>query len=164
MLSCAVRLQPDHDWPVIIDRLGTAPLEASLSQDLRRALEYLRQTDLASLPAGRHAIEGDRMFALLQDYTTRPADECIWEAHRRHIDVQYVVRGVERMGYQALALARERQPYDPDRDVTFFEPGTDYLTVSSGTFVVFTPQDVHSPSVAAGAPSAVRKVVVKIRC
>jgi beta-galactosidase beta subunit len=30
-------------------------------------------------------------------------------------------------------------------------------------FVVFTPSDVHSPSVADGAPAAVRKVVVKVR-
>jgi YhcH/YjgK/YiaL family protein len=147
---------------VIIDRLADSLIYSSLAQELRQALDYLRRADLASAPAGRHDVDGDRVFALLQDYTTRPADQCVWEAHRKYADVQYVVRGVERMGYQPLAHAREREPYDSDRDVAYFEPGSDYVTVREGMFVIFTPHDVHSPSVAAGEPSAVRKVVVKV--
>jgi YhcH/YjgK/YiaL family protein len=148
---------------MIIDSLLDTALENSFAADLRQALDYLRRTDLEALPPGRHDIDGDRLFALLQDYTTRSPDRCVWEAHRRHIDVQYVVHGMERMGYLPLANAREREPYDPERDVAFFDPGTDYVTVPAGMFVVFMPSDVHSPSVAAGAPSAVRKVVVKVR-
>lgn len=147
---------------VIIDRLADSTIEPNLAPELRQALDYLRRMDLVSAPTGRQDIAGDRMFALLQDYSTRPASQCAWEAHRKYIDVQYVARGVERMGYQPLAHAREREPYDPARDVAFFEPGTDYVTVTEGMFVIFTTHDVHSPSVAAGEPAAVRKVVVKV--
>ncbi|HXW08042.1 MAG TPA: YhcH/YjgK/YiaL family protein [Vicinamibacterales bacterium] len=147
---------------MIIDRLTDRALDAGLPADLRRVLTYLRTTDLAGLPVGRHPIEGDRIFALVQDYTTRPPDECVWEAHRRHIDVQYVVRGVERIGWVPLAHAVERRAYDPERDVALFDPGRDYVTVRAGMFAIFTPHDVHSPSVAAGEPAPVRKVVVKV--
>jgi YhcH/YjgK/YiaL family protein len=148
--------------PVIIDRLADTPLYAYLPKPLAQALDYLRRTDLALAAVGRHDVQGDRLFALVQDYTTRPADQCVWEAHRKYIDVQYVVWGVERIGYSHLTSATEREAYDPDRDVAFFEPGGDYVTVRAGIFVIFRPEDVHSPSVAAGAPAAVRKVVVKV--
>jgi YhcH/YjgK/YiaL family protein len=147
---------------VIIDRLEGTTLDRGLPAGVRRAFEYLRTADLLSAPVGRLEIDGDRLFALLQDYDTRPAAQCVWEAHRKYTDVQYIVRGVERMGYLPLAGARERQPYDADRDVALYEPGSDYVTVHAGMFAIFTPRDVHSPSVAAGEPAAVRKVVLKV--
>jgi YhcH/YjgK/YiaL family protein len=142
---------------MIIDSLLDTALENSFAADLRQALDYLRRTDLEALPPGRHEIDGDHLFALLQDYTTRSPDQCVWEAHRRHIDVQYVVHGVERIRSRAPGRA------NPERDVAFFDPGTDYVTVRAGMFAVFMPPDVHSPPVAAGAPSAVLNVVVKVR-
>lgn len=146
---------------MIVDRLGNRAVDAHLPPRVRQALEYLRTTDMAAVPIGRHELDGDRLFALVQEYTTRPPDSCIWEAHRKYIDVQYVVRGAERMGHARLGQVAERQPYDPARDVMLFEPGTSYVTVGAGAFAIFGPDDVHAPCGAVAAPSAVRKVVVK---
>lgn len=129
---------------------------------LKRAVEYLRTTNLSALSVGRHELDGDRLFALVQEYTTRKPDECMWEAHRMYIDVQYVVRGAERMGYANLAQARERDAYDAARDVAFFEPGDDYITVREGMVAIFGPEDVHAPSCALGHPGPVRKIIVKV--
>jgi YhcH/YjgK/YiaL family protein len=146
---------------MIVDRLGNPATVASLPPRLRQALEYLRVTDTASAPVGRHDIDGDRLFALVQEYTTREPAQCAWEAHRRYIDVQYVVSGVERMGYVNIEEAREREAYDSARDVAFFEPGEDFVTIRAGMLAIFGPEDVHSPCGAAGAPRTVRKVVIK---
>jgi biofilm protein TabA len=146
---------------MIIDRLANPAPLFRLPVRLARALEYLRATDLTSVPIGRHDLDGDRLFALVQEYTTRAADECIWEAHRTYIDVQFVAVGVERMGYANLGQMRERDAYDATRDVAFFEPGESFVTIPAGTFAIFGPEDVHSPGHAAGAACLVRKVVVK---
>lgn len=146
---------------VIIDRLGNMAAAAWLPPRIRQALDYLRTTDLASAALGRHDLDGDRLFALIQEYTTRHPDDCAWEAHRKYTDVQYVVSGVERIGYANLAHCRERVPYDADRDVALFEPGADFLTLAAGTVAILGPQDVHAPGCAAGAARSVRKVVVK---
>jgi biofilm protein TabA len=146
---------------MIIDRLANPSPLFQLPARLARALEYLRATDLVSVPIGRHDLDGDRLFALVQEYTTRAADECVWEAHRKYIDVQVVVVGVERMGYANLAEMRERDAYDATRDVTFFEPGESFVIIPGGTFAIFGPEDVHSPGHAAGQPAPVRKVVIK---
>jgi biofilm protein TabA len=148
---------------MIIDRLDNRDATLEVSPRVLQALDYLRSTDLRSLPVGRHDLDGDRLFALVQEYTPRAAQDCVWEAHRKYIDVQYVVQGVERMGVANIAQMRIREPYDPARDVAFFAPGSDYIMVAAGSFAIFWPEDVHSPGVSVDdtAPAAVRKVVVK---
>jgi YhcH/YjgK/YiaL family protein len=146
---------------MIIDRLSNPFPLFELPKRLARALEYLRTTDMRSVALGRHDLDGDSLFALVQEYTTRAADQCVWEAHRRYVDVQFVVTGAERMGYASLETMREREAYDPARDVAFFEPGSEFVTIRAGLFAIFGPEDVHSPCHAAGEPGVVRKVVVK---
>jgi YhcH/YjgK/YiaL family protein len=150
-----------HPLTMIADRLANRSVDDRVPARVRQALEYLRTTDMAAIPPGRHEIDGDRLFALVQEYTTRLADECVWEAHRKYIDIQYVVRGAERIGHNARAQSIEREPYDPVRDVALFEPGASYVAVTAGSFAIFGPEDVHSPGVAFDDPSTVRKVVVK---
>jgi len=146
---------------MIIDRLANSSSLYQLPARLARALEYLRGTDMRSVALGRHDLDGDHLFALVQEYTTRAADQCVWEAHRRYVDVQFVVTGAERMGVASLAQMREREAYDAARDVAFFEPGSEFVTMRAGMFAVFGPEDVHSPCHAAGQPGVVRKVVIK---
>lgn len=159
-LKSALRMR--YPWTaMIIDRLGSRFSMAALPPRLREALEWLRATDVRALATGRHAIDGDNLFALVQDYTTKDPGACRWEAHRMYTDVQYVVSGAERIGFSNIASARELEPYDAARDVAFFEPGDDYVTIRAGMFAVFTPDDVHAPCGAAGRPGSVRKIVMK---
>lgn len=146
---------------MIVDTLGPHFRASDLPGGLREALDWLRATNVDALSTGRHNIDGDRLYALVQEYTTRTAGECRWEAHRMYADVQYVVSGVEQMGVANVADAREVEPYDAARDVAFFEPGERYITVRAGMFAIFTPDDVHAPCGAAGKPAPVRKIVVK---
>ena len=149
---------------MIVDRLDSAALRALADPPLRRALEYLASADVRSLAAGRHEIDGDRLFALVQDFATRPPEACRWESHRRYIDVQFVAAGVERMGWIPVAQALEVEPYDAARDVAFYAAGRDFVTVGSGMLAIFWPTDVHAPCCSPddGAPQQVRKVVVKV--
>jgi YhcH/YjgK/YiaL family protein len=147
---------------MFIDQLANPAVDAALTPPLQRALAYLRTTDVATVPPGRYELDGDRLVAMVQEYTTKPAADCKWEAHRKYIDVQYVVHGIERMGYVDIAATREIEKYDPERDVAFFEPGHNYVTVPAGTFTVFWPHDVHAPQCAVDALVSVRKVVVKV--
>ncbi len=148
---------------MIVDALSLATPVYQLPERLARGLDFLRTTDARALALGRHDIDGDRLFALVHEYTTKPPDQCVWEAHRRYIDVQFLVSGDERMGYAALSQVREREPYDSARDVAFFEPGSEFITIREGMFAIFGPEDVHSPSHhPTGSPAQVRKVVVKV--
>ena len=88
---------------------------------LTKALAFLRTQDFRNMPEGRHDIDGDKVFALLSRYTTRPQAECVPEAHRRFVDVQYVAEGEEFLGWCPMSpdLA-EMGPYDEEKDIIFY--------------------------------------------
>ena len=70
-----------------------------LSEKFAKAYHFLRTEDLEALPVGITQIDGNEVFANVQEYTTMPWDECAFEAHDRYFDIQYVVYGREMFGY-----------------------------------------------------------------
>lgn len=152
---------------MILDRIDNAMMYRSVGARVSAALNYLRRTDFSRLPEGRHELDGERLFAIVARYRTKPPQEARWEAHRQYLDVQYVVEGVERMGYAPLTPEMSvREPYDPAKDLVFYDARGDLFEVRAGGFAIFGPRDVHAPGLAAGAPPVpgeVLKVVVKCR-
>ena len=148
---------------MILDTLSNASIYRGLPAGLVAALDFLQATDLAALPLGKTVIDGERLYALVQEYSPKPAEVGKFEAHRRYWDVQYVARGVERIGYSHLSRMTVSEPHSDERDVAFFTGPGDWLYVPEGTFAIFGPSDVHMPGVAVdAAESLVRKIVVKI--
>ena len=147
---------------MIADRLDRAAQYAGLPKRIRTALEWLRATDLAALPVGRIDLEGEKLFALVQEYDTKPMSEGLWEAHRSYIDVQYVVRGVERMGYTPVETITVTKPYDADKDyLNGTGPGA-FIEAPAGMVFVLWPGDAHMPGMRVDGPVPVRKIVLKV--
>src|SRR5688572_30721134 len=105
---------------MITDRLTSSDIYRNLHPRLAAALDWLRATDLAGLPLGKTAIDGEHLFALIQEYLPKPPERGKFEAHRRYWDVQYVARGEERMGWVSLAEVTVSEPHSQERDVAFF--------------------------------------------
>lgn len=147
---------------MIVDSLKNADLYSTIHPLMPKAIDFLRRPDLATLPAGRYPIDGDRVYAFVCDNQTKPSDQGKWEAHHKFWDVQYVVRGRERMGYARMNGADIKEPYNPETDLVFFSTRGNFFDVQEGMFAVFTLQDVHMPGLAVEKPEPVRKVVVKV--
>jgi biofilm protein TabA len=147
---------------MIIDHIQNGALYHGLGARIRTALEYLVKTDFAAMVPGRYDLDGDQVFALIQQYETRPREQGIWEAHRRYIDVQYVAAGFETLGYAPIGNLSVTQPYTVDKDCELFVGPGDFLTARAGTFIIFFPADGHMPCLAYDTPVPVRKVVVKV--
>jgi len=133
-------------------------------QGLERAFEYLARTDLSALPLGRTDIEGDDVFVMISEAGTRPPDEVKFEAHRRFIDIQLVVRGQEAIGFAPVASLVTTEPYDAAKDIEFFAAPRESATLAlrAGDFAVFAPGDGHRPSLHLDGPHVSRKAVVKV--
>ena len=131
---------------------------------LERAFAYLAQTDLTALPLGRTDIEGDDVYVLISEGETKPPEQVRFEAHRRHIDIQMVVRGQESIGVAPLAGLATVEPYDTAKDIEFFAAPqqSETLALRAGDFAAFTPNDAHRPSLHLDGPHVSRKAVVKV--
>lgn len=148
---------------MIIDTLDNAGMYENLGPGFAQAFAYLRSGRAETDPVGTHQLDGERVFASVQEYMTKPAEQGRWEAHRKYADVQYVVSGSERMGYSTHDGLTVENEYDAGSDVEFYTGNGVMLYVPAKTFTVFMPQDVHMPCIVDQAPAHVRKVVLKIQ-
>ena len=146
---------------MIIDRIENASLYFSIHPRFKQAFEYFNQIDIHSIPVGRHDVDGDAIYALVQEYTTKQKGEGKWEAHRRYIDLQYVVQGAEGMGYANIHHLQQGK-YIPEKDfLPLFGEGNQ-VELKSGCFVLLFPEDAHMPNMALGESKLARKIVLKI--
>ena len=146
---------------MIVDALNNSPLYRGLSPRIALAFDYLRDTDLLSTATGTFEIDGRLVYAMVQEYTTLNLAQGAWEAHRQFIDLQYVVSGVERIGYAHVGRLTAGD-YDQARDFLPLSGEGDFLTLGAGDFMLLFPEDAHMPRIAAMDPAHVRKVVIKI--
>jgi YhcH/YjgK/YiaL family protein len=148
---------------MIHDHISNASNYAFPNPLLQKGLDFLRSPEAASMPVGRFEIEGDRLFALVQEYSTRPQKDCFWEAHRKYIDIQFVSAGVEDIGYAPLASLKIVDPYDSAKDMMKLTGNGSVLRTSAGMFAIFFPHDAHKPCMAPnGVIAPLRKIVVKV--
>ena len=137
-----------------------------LSQRFSKAYAFLAQDGLDSLPLGRNEIDGDDVFANVQEYDTVAASEKQLEAHRGYYDVQFVVSGQELLQYAQLDGLPECQPFDEENDFGLYETPEQCTNVvlRAGDLAVLAPEDAHKPGCTLGfEPCHVRKIVVKVR-
>lgn len=148
---------------MIICRLAEAAAQLPPCAGFAKALDFLRRPDLGELPDGRCELDGDRVYAMVQRYTTTAQPK--FEAHRRYIDVQFVAAGAEVIGWAPLGRLHVSEAYAPEKDICFGSVETGGWTpalLRAGELAVLYPEDAHAPRLAAGAPGAVTKVVVKV--
>ncbi|MDD3288307.1 MAG: YhcH/YjgK/YiaL family protein [Alphaproteobacteria bacterium] len=137
-----------------------------LPAPLKTAIEYLKKTDFSTLSAERYDIQGDDIYVKVMDVTTKPFAEKRPEIHREYIDVQFVVRGEEKIGVASDTgdniVAEE---HFEDRDILFYTgvKNESTLIMTPGSFAIFFPSDVHRPACAVDQPMPIRKVVIKVR-
>ena len=146
---------------MIIDRIDNASLYHTVHTKFKRAFDYIHEINTANIPAGRYEIDGVNMYALIQQYDTKLKEQGFWEAHRRYIDLQYIVQGAEGIGYANIHHLRQGE-YDEGKDFLPLYGDGDLVTLRSGCFVLLMPEDAHMPGMAIGSPAPVKKVVIKI--
>ncbi len=146
---------------MILDELAAAGRYRGLHALFRQGFEFLARPDLESLDSGRHELDGDRLFALVNRDPGRGRGGARLEAHRKYIDIQFLVSGSEEIGWRPTPQCRAlSEAYDDARDIMFFadEPLT-WITLPVGKFMIFYPEDAHAPLAATGLNT---KVVIKV--
>ena len=128
-----------------------------------KAFAFMKQTDLNSLPPGRHAIAGEEVYVLVTEAAAKDIDQTRWEAHRHYNDIHYVVQGKEKIGLAPVASSQVTTAYDPARDIAFHTAEGQFHLAQPGTFFIATPGDAHRPGIKVdGSGQVVKKIVVKV--
>lgn len=150
---------------MIYDTKSNLARYKGLSPALDRALDALGQTDFSQMTEGKYPVDGDNVVFLVQVPETRSREQSRWEAHENYIDIQYLVDGVERIGFQPAGALRISEPYNGEKDIVFYEDNGKgfFVGLEPDSFVVCFPTDAHMPLVSEGKPERIKKVVVKVK-
>ncbi len=162
ILHCTKTETPPAEQPdVVLAALEQADDYASLHSNFARAFDFLRRADLATLEPGRYDVLGDSVFCLVSKGPGKTRDQAKLEAHKKYIDIQFVISGDEEMGWKPVQECNEiSEPYSDEKDIMFFEDAAQVWTkVPPGSFIIFYPKDAHAPMVGNGE---IHKVVCKI--
>ena len=148
---------------VVVDRLDELGRYLSLNSRFARAWEFLQaaRQQPESLADGRHVLEEGRLWVIIESADGRGQEGAPLESHRKMIDIQVVLEGVERIGWRAQPDCRvSTQAYQEERDIEFYADSPRFwLDLQPGEFAIFFPADAHAPLAGEGR---VRKAIAKV--
>lgn len=134
--------------------------------DMKLIKEFVDKFNKDGMADGTYEIDGRRVFAMIQSYKTKAqTPEMMFEAHKKYIDVQYIVQGIERIRWASLdKVDLVKEEYSKGNDIAFYEGDAQFdFTLTKGTFLFLTPNDAHLPGLCAEKEVNVRKIVFKIQ-
>lgn len=130
---------------------------------LEAAFRFLERRDLPQLSLGRHVIN-DSTYAMIDKSASLPPEGVQFEAHRKYIDVHYMISGQVTTGYAPIEQLKLHTPYDAKDDAAIYDVPAEYTKVRlySGMFAVFFPGGGHMPNCHLDGKHDLHKVVVKV--
>lgn len=148
---------------MIYDSLDHIETYIGLSEDLFLGLEFLKNVT-PDIKNGVHELN-PRVKAIVSEYETKKVNENGFEAHKKFIDIQYLLKGSERICCLPIEKMQETKPYQEEVEAAFYTANTNLIEMplGNGYFAVFYPQDGHMPGLCVEKPVNVKKVVVKVR-
>ncbi len=147
---------------MILDALQHSARYTVLGERIAKAFDYLHNTDFSTVEKGKYELDGDNLFAVVNEYDTVEATNEKMESHKKYIDVQYIVSGEEKFGHAFLHNQSPSKAYDEEKDFMLFDEAPDFFSVATtGMFAIFYPTDLHMPGITLHKATKVKKVVVK---
>lgn len=152
---------------MIITTLSEMSEQSALSDNMRTALEFLKEHGNSPLDSGRFEIPDSPIGGFAQSYYTEEASDSLrYEAHREFIDVQYIISGSETMKWLPLDEIEVTQEYSQEGDCLLGVPQNGSqgdIPFRAGQVMILYPTDAHAPGVANGeGPLEVKKLVIKV--
>lgn len=116
---------------------------------------------LENYDSGVYPLSGGNRVVVMSGQTVPVGAEL--EAHRQYLDIQYIVKGQEVMGWAPLNTLTLSGEFDEDKDVGFYTGTFDLMRIGEGYCYVAFPEDGHMPTRYVDAPNDYTKIVVKLK-
>ncbi len=148
---------------MIVDKINNINIYKCLGDRFAQAIKFAENNQLLDFDNGKYSVDGENVFVIVQEYETKPLLDGKAEAHQKYIDIQIILKGEENIGYEILHNQQPTMPYNPEREVAFFNSCKSYIKLSEGEFAIFYPWDIHMPGLRSGEGSTkIKKAVFKI--
>ena len=133
-----------------------APILSGLEEAIK-AVEGLTDLTPRTIPLS----DGNRI--MIVSGTSKDPAGGLSEAHRNYLDLQYIVKGEETVGWAPLETLEVAKEYDPEKDISMHTGHVDFVRVQAGYCYVVFPEDGHMPGVHLDEPHDFVKLVIKLK-
>lgn len=99
---------------------------------------------------------------LVQANTTKAAEGQLLEAHREFLDIQYILKGGETVGWAPIDKLTLDGEFNTAKDKGMYAGPCDFLDIRAGYCYVVFPEDAHMPGSHLDKPQEYVKLVVKL--
>ena len=147
---------------MIIDTIENLGKYVALNPLFADVIEFLKNNDLRTMEEGKYPIKDKNLFLSVQVAKQRTKESAFIETHIEMVDIQIPISCAETYGYSPLCDLPEFE-YDAELDMTKYgdtKPQT-YVTIKTGQFVIFFPQDGHAPCII--DEPEIKKVIFKVK-
>ena len=134
-----------------------------MTDSIQSNLMFLQTFDSSDYSVGRHDID-ENLFFFLNRYETKDEKDCVWEAHRKYLDIHYILEGQEHIAIDHIKRQIIIEDYDADKDAVFLEGKVHTLvTMSPGDVMICYPEDSHKVGISTEERQIVKKIVLKVK-
>lgn len=100
---------------------------------------------------------------LVQAGPTKPWEGAELEAHRNYLDIQYIVKGQEVVGWAPVETLTLSGEFNTAKDKGMYAGLNDTMLIREGYCYVVYPEDAHAPGKHIDVPGEFVKLVVKLK-
>ena len=100
---------------------------------------------------------------LVQAGPTKPWEGAELEAHRDYLDIQYIVKGQEVVGWAPVETLTLSGEFNTAKDKGMYSGLNDTMLIREGYCYVVYPEDAHAPGKHIDQPGEFVKLVVKLK-
>ena len=144
---------------MIVEPLDQLSRYFGLHPLFQKANDFLMLAERQGFPEGRYPLDGEKLIAIVTTGDREFGAQL--EAHRRYIDIQYIMSGIDRIGWRSVASCQDiASAYAAEQDKIFFaDTPVTWVDVQPGCFAIFFPNDAHVPLSGEGP---VKKIIIKV--
>lgn len=133
-------------------------------QNIEKILNEIIPNFNPNQSAGRYFLSDD-IYYNIDEYFPKRIEDGKYEAHRKYVDVQYLLEGEEYIYVRNREGMEISQKYSDENDVEFYfqTEADERIIMKPGSVIVLYPTDAHMPAIETERKLRVKKVVFKVK-
>ncbi len=147
---------------MIWDTIENSGVYAGLGKRFEDGFNFIKNA-APDIAEGRYELDGENLFATVAEVETKLSSEGEFEAHKKYVDLQYIIEGNEQLEVAELKTLAPSKAYNSEKDCAFYTGTGSTINVSAGQFYLLFPQDGHKPCCHTQKGLKVKKLIVKIK-
>ena len=147
---------------MIYDKLANMGLYKGMNPNLDTAIDYILTHDLNELPLGKTVVDNDKVFINVMDAKASPVEERAYEVHKKYMDIQIDLEGVERIDTGDVTTM-VMDEFNEEKDVAKATAvDLAQCLIGPGNFIICMAGEPHKPNIAVSENTVLKKAVCKV--